>query len=343
MTQEKKKGLSRRWAAIKYKLSRKRINQNILTYTIAVLLATAGWFINKLGSDISAVGTSAVEYYGLPRNRILVPGLTTSELSITFSARGNNLLGTHGRLPGIRIDLSKLDIRTIPESDSSLKFVTNDDIRSQVEQQMPKDFHFVSLKPDTILLDFGASSTKKVPLVINHKITFAKQYRMASAPGISPDSITITGSAALVDTINCVYTETLQLENVKDSSRREKVKILKPNGITCPLTSAIVTLRAEKYTEGSVEVPIKQLNVPENVRLRIFSPKAVIKFNVGWNNYNRVNAEMFGVAVDYNDLNGIAKPHQLTIHLTKAPDNIGVTNITIVPQTVEYLAETIIN
>ncbi len=342
MAEKKEKSWLRKTKALIHKIKRTRINQKLLIYIIMVAVATAAWTINKVGSTISTAGTCEVEYYGLPKNRIIVPGITTSEIRINFSARGTQLLGKHGKLPVIRIDLSKLDIRTFPDSDSTLKFVTNDDIRAQVEQQMPTGFHFESLSPDTILIDLGASAKKKVPVVLQHKITFAKQYRLAGQPDLYPDSVIINGSEMIMDTVNCIYTEPLVVSSLKDSISRSRVQLIMPKGITCPLKRADVTIHTEKFTEGSVSVNIRQLNVPDNVALRLFKQKGTIKYHIGWKNYQKVSEDMFSLTVDYNEMCEINRAKYLPIHLTpQYPDALGITNITISPDMVECLPESI--
>ena len=333
-----KKTLRRRAKALMYKLRRKRINQNALTYLVMVVIALTFWFINRIGSTITTEATFKVEYYGLPQNCILVPGVTTEMLKISLSARGGLLLTHRGAYSPIRIDLSKLDIRTFPESDSTLKFVTVDDIRAQVEAQMPDKYKFESLKPDTIKLDFGVSNHVKVPVILDHDITFESQYRLAGPPSLQPDSITIDGSAIIIDTIQAIHTELLSLHKLSQTTT-QKVRLVIPNGVKCPLTSTDATISVEKFTENAIEVPIRAINIPDSVSLRIFSQNVTIKFNVGWNNYNKVSREMFTAEVDYNDLTGIKKPQFLTVRITKKPEDMGVSNITISPETVEYLIE----
>ena len=333
-----KKTILRKAKALIYKLKRKRFNRDTITYFLMVLIAITFGFINKMGSTITNESDFKVEYYGLPNNSMLVPGVTTDALRITLSARGAALVKHRGGYSPIRIDLSKLDIRTFPESDSTLKFVTDDDIRAQVEAQLPADYKFVSLKPDTIKLDFGMLHHVKVPVVLDYAITFEKQYRLAGAPTLQPDSITIGGPAIIVDTINSILTEPLSLNRLSESTV-QRVRFVIPDGVSCPLTSTDATINVEKFTEHSVEVPIRTVNVPDTVSLRFFSQRAVIRFNVGWNNYNKITREMFAAEIDYKELTGITRPQFLTVRISKMPEDMGVTNITISPETVEYLIE----
>ena len=332
-----KKTILRKLKAFLYRLKRKRFNKNTLTYLVMTVIALTFWFINKIGSTITTEANFKVEYYGLPNNSMLVPGITTDMLRITLSARGGVLLAHRGDHSPIRIDLSKLDIRTFPESDSTLKFVTDDDIRTQVEAQIP-DYKFISLKPDTIKLDFGVLRHIKVPVKLDYEISFEKQYRLESDPQLQPDSITIGGPAIIIDTITAINTEKIVLNNLKESTV-QKVRFLIPDGIDCPLTSTDATINVEKFTENSIEVPIRTVNVPDTVTLRFFSQKATIRFNVGWANYNKISREMFAAEIDYNDLLGFNRPQFLAVRITKKPEDMGVTNITISPETVEYIIE----
>ncbi len=333
-----KKTILRKAKALIYKLKRKRFNRNTLTYIVMVLISLTFWVIAKMGSTITTEIDFKVEYYGLPHNSMLVPGVTTDMLRITLSARGTELVKHRGGYSPIRIDLSKLDIRTFPESDSTLKFVTDDDIRAQVETQMPAGYKFLSLSPDTIKLDFGILRNVKVPVILDQDITFEQQYRLAGTPTLQPDSITIGGPAIIVDTIKAIHTETLTLDKLSESTV-QKVRFVIPDGVNCPLTSTDATINVEKFTEHSIEVPIRTVNVPDTVNLRIFSQKATIRFNVGWGNYNKISREMFGAEIDYKDLTGVTRPQFLTVRISKKPDGMGVTNVSISPETVEYLIE----
>ena len=95
----------------------------------------------------------------------------------------------------------------------------------------------------------------------------------------------------------------------------------------------------EKFTEHSVEVPIRIIHIPDTVSLRVFSQNATIRFNIGWNNYKKISREMFAAEVDYNDLTGSIRPQFLTVKITKTPEDMGITNISISPETVEDLIE----
>lgn len=322
------------------RLRYKRINPRVMVYLVMVLISALLWFFNKTGSTVSTVTEYKVEYFGLPKDHYLLPGITTQALFLTISAKGSLFLTHTSQNPPLRIDLSKLDIRQFPDSDSTLKFVTNDDVRPIVEAQLPSDYKCLAVKPDTIKLDFGRSMMKKVPVVLDYDVTFEKQYRFSKKPLLQPDSVEVSGSVNIMDSVLFVETEHIELKGLKDSIS-QKVRLKIPKDIFCNLYFSQVDFFVEKFTENTLEIPIRCVHVPDSVNLRIFPQKISLKYNVGWANFNNISPEMFLATVDYAELSGEKKPKYLTVNILKYPESFGVTNITFQPESVEYLVERI--
>lgn len=338
----KKGSVKRKIEAAFFKLRRKRINQKLLVYLVMVLISAFFWFFNKSGETINSVMTFKLDFFGLPQNHYLLPGITTGELNVTVSARGAYFLTHNGSSFPIKIDLSKLDIRTFPDADSTLKFVTNDDIRSMVDAQMPAECKCVSIKPDTIKLDFGRSATKKVPIHLEYDITFDRQFRLAQEPILSPDSVDVTGSINVIDSIAFVQTEKISIAQINES-KMLKARLLAPKDVISALAFTEVNFRIEKFTENSIEIPIKTVNVPDSVNLRVFPQTVTLRYNISWANFNSVSPEMFNAVVDYSDLFAPVRPKFLPVKIAKFPDNMGVTNMQLSPEGVEFIIERNLN
>lgn len=324
------------------KIRRMKINRNLLVYMVSVVLASIFWFLNKTGSYISTSKEFRVEYSGIPGDKILLPGVTTSSLKVGVSVKGSLLLTSGNFQDFLRIDLSKLTLRNVPYADSTLKYISDDDIRQQIEAQLPTDFKFVSVEPDTIFLDFGRSVSKKVPVMLDADISFESQYRAADGIIIVPDSVEISTSAIIADSITFVKTEHLELLNLQEPVQRH-VQFVVPSEVTCPTLYTDLKINTEKYTEQTLVLPIRQINTPDSILLRVFPQTATIKFFVGWSNYQRISKDMFSIAVDYADLNSPLKSDLLSIKLTRSPEKLGVTDIRISPLSVEYLVERNVN
>ena len=338
-------GIRRKFRNLKaafLKIRRMKINRNLLVYLVSVVLATIFWFLNKTGSYIYPTKEFRVEYSGIPGDKILLPGVTTSSLKVVVSVKGSVLLTSGSFQDFLRIDLSKLNLRNVPHADSTLKYISDDDIRQQIEAQLPADFKFVSLQPDTIFLDFGRSVTKKVPVILDADISFDSQYRAADGIILQPDSVEISTSAIIADSVTNVKTEYLELLNLQEPVQRH-VQFIIPSEVTCRTLYTDLKINTEKYTEQTLVLPIRQINTPDSILMRVFPQSATVKFFVGWSNYQRISKDMFSIAVDYADLNSPLKSDLLSIKLIRSPEKLGVTDIRISPSSVEYLVERNVN
>ena len=317
-------GIRRKFRNLKaafLKIRRMKINRNLLVYMVSVVLASIFWFLNKTGSYITTSKEFRVEYSGIPGDKILLPGVTTSSLNVGVSVKGSLLLTSGNFQDFLRIDLSKLTLRNVPHADSTLKYISDD---------------------DTIFLDFGRSVTKKVPVILDADISFDSQYRAADGIILQPDSVEISTSAIIADSVTYVKTEYLELLNLQEPVQRH-VQFIIPSEVTCRTLYTDLKINTEKYTEQTLVLPIRQINTPDSILMRVFPQSATVKFFVGWSNYQRISKDMFSIAVDYADLNSPLKSDLLSIKLIRSPEKLGVTDIRISPSSVEYLVERNVN
>ncbi len=322
-----------------YLKGRFKINRKLIVYMVFVVISAIFWFINKTGSTITAQLDYDVEYFNFPKDKLVLRQSSTSNVKITVTALGAYLVGLHGKMPPLRIDLSKIESSAWESgADSTIKLIVADAIKSQIENQLPLHFKYVDINPDTICLEFGQSILKKVPVVLDAEISYYQQFRNAKPISVYPDSVDILGNIKIVDTINEIKTEFLKIKDLQENITR-KLKLNTPEGIVCSNVYTDLNIEVEKFTEQIVELSVRQVNVPDSVTMRIFPPTVTVSFNVGWKNYGRAASDMFSVLVDYKDLVGQSvKPNILPVKLLRKPD-LGLSDIKIKPEGVEYLIE----
>jgi hypothetical protein len=93
----------------------------------------------------------------------------------------------------------------------------------------------------------------------------SRQYDTTGTILIDPDSVTITGPAASISEVNSVKTEMLQLNNLKGSIR-QKIGLVKSHLVTTEVDEVTVLVPVEKFTEGSMEIPVHSINVQQVIR-----------------------------------------------------------------------------
>ncbi len=202
-----------------------------------------------------------------------------------------------------------------------------------VRKQMYASTTVTSVKPERLEVDYCLGMAKKVSVRLNGDIVPASDHYLSHVQ-ITPEKVTVYSSKEKLDSITHVVTERLRVHNFDDSvSRYVNLKSIKGARITPQRVR--VDLYPDVLTEGSVEVPITIVNMPEGVNVRTFPSRVRVKFSVGASQYKNVNAGQFCVELDYKDIrpNGDKCP----LHLTVQPK--GLANASLEFGEVDYLIE----
>ena len=97
-----------------------------------------------------------------------------------------------------------------------------------------------------------------------------------------------------------------------------------------------IGLYPDILTEETIDVPVKAINMPEGKVLRTFPSKVKVSFIVGASMFRTINADMFSVVVDYNEL--MEQPSdKCNIYLKSSPQS--VRNASLQINQVDYLIE----
>jgi len=106
-------------------------------------------------------------------------------------------------------------------------------------------------------------AVKKVPVILNYSLKCEPQYEMTGEPVVTPDSVLISGNAALVASVNSVHSENLSIRGVS-SDVQGVADIHTPKGISVSVPGVVYSLRVKRYVEESVTLPVTVRNVPSD-------------------------------------------------------------------------------
>jgi len=274
-----------------------------------------------------------VNYINFPDQRIVVNDLPKS-ITLMIKTSGFRILAyrfTSTKEPVV-IDVAaslkgnldpKNDLIAVPSASLSDDFIL----------QLGNDYSITGFAPDSILFTFSNKASKRVPVLLQSVITFNKQHDTTGSVLLDPDSVTITGPSASIADVNFVKTELLQLSNLK-SSVRQKVGLEKTHLVTSAVDHVTVLIPVEKFTEGSMEVPVHAINVQPGFVLKTFPDKVKVRYKVSLSQYNEVRAEMFDAVVDASGLPD-DRTRQLKVKLETAPHFIRT--VIIEPEKTDYI------
>lgn len=315
------------------KKSNLRIDRNIITYLICVVIATILWFLNALNKDYSAVISYPVKYVNLPQGKHLISDLP-STLSLEVRAKGFALLGH-------RISTSFLPItfnvntysNHLLEKDEVFEYTLNtNEIKDKIGNQLNTEIKLLDITPATIEFKFAQSVEKRVAVrpVVNY--TLKRQYILNQITA-TPDSVLVSGPATIIDTLRYISTKSLRLKDLGKSVTKE-VELTPLRGCTVDDATVKLDLQVEQFTETKKTIRLQARHVPGSFYLRLFPDNVNITYDVGLSNYEKITNQDFEFYVDYDQTQSSS---YLDVKVGKTPAFIK--NLVFSPQKVEYIIE----
>lgn len=201
----------------------------------------------------------------------------------------------------------------------------------------------VSRRPDVYEIFFNYGQCKVVPTRLYGSINASDDYNIVSSE-VSPATVKVYASKAVLDTLKCVYTETVRVNDLK-GKKTIGIKFRQEPGIKIVPSTGTLTIDADRYAEKTVQVNVRSINLPAHTTLRTFPSKVDVTFQVATSQYQDITEEAFDIVIDYNKLpkalvsgaTGEKSAIKYVLALTDVP--LGVRHARIVPDEVECIIE----
>ena len=309
------------------------LNRRISVFLICVLIAALFWFLNALTKNYYTIISFPVAYQNLPQDKVLTRKLPKS-ISLSLYAEGYHLLYHKLKFnrDTIYIDVSNLNIyKTGKTYEARLPTTSKFD---KIADQFSSEIKITRIIPDTIYFSFGNKKSKMIPVKVNAKVTFEKQYRMKDEIIYKPSAVLVEGLATLVDSIQVVETDSLIIDMLNKTMVKElKIKLPEQyESLSLSSDHVMAKVEVEQYTEATKEVPINIVNLPKDFSIKTFPEKVTITYLVAFSDFDNVTADHFKATVDYNKIN---TTNRLNVEISIAPDFVKV--VKVVPSKVEYI------
>lgn len=260
-------------------------------FIVCLAISTILWFTREMGKDYEKQLSIKLRFENLPKSKALVSTMP-SKLLVTVQSTGWGLLRQY--IMGedcIVIDVSALDEKGVTQ------FSTKE---SSLFSNFGTQLHVVEVYPSEITFRYEPVASKRVPVKTDISITFARQYELDGDIVVSPDTITIYGASATLDKISEVECESLELKKMKDSFAKS-LKISPINNVDFSTSKVKISGKIEKFTEQSISIPIKLLNVPtdSSVVVDLMRDKVVVQFLIPINRVEDYFPSDFEAVADY--------------------------------------------
>ncbi len=308
------------------------LNRRVITFLICVLISVFFWLMMSLSKEYNISVSFPVKYVNIPEDKVLSNQLPPF-IDIDIKASGFNLLIYKFKQHRETILIDINDSKSLSYKNHYYLFTGSriDKITAQFNNQIK----ILKISPDTIFLNFNKKVSKTVPVKANLHVNFDNHYQQTDSIQLTPSSITISGAADVINKINQVETVPVNLRNITKTISLDLAILKTPELKLVDLSQSKVhaIVNVEKYTEASVELLIEVENLPAGYSLKIFPDKVSVKYNVAFDDYEKINALQFSAVVDYAKIE--QGNNKLKIQLIKYPSEIR--SIKLSTEKVEYI------
>ena len=184
------------------------LQQNVATYGVCLVIATALWFLNALNKTYVTEISYPVKYTDFPKGKLLVSELP-EEMTLEIKAHGFALLRykISTAFQPIVFNVNSYSNGVIEKNDLLSFTVTTAEVKERINSQLNQDIELLNIKPESVTFEFSRFQTKTVPVIPQVTYTLKHQYILRKDITVTPDSLRIEGPASIVDTLRAIYTK----------------------------------------------------------------------------------------------------------------------------------------
>jgi hypothetical protein len=315
---------------------RSSIDRDVITFSFFLLLSFVFWYLNSLQKDVEYNIKYPVRFVNLPEARVLVEDLP-SRLDLYLKGPGYSIvkLKLAGNRTPVILDVSTINYRRVPGSRTLSYYIMTSGLIPKLKNQLRAECEITSIRPDTLFFSFDRIISKQVKIVPDIDITTERQYLVKGNIIVDPDTVTLKGPKRILDTINTIKTRHKKLKGINQTITRS-LALASSKEYSVSVKKTTLTIPVEQFTEAEINVPVKILNSPDSIKIRIFPDAVTVKFLVAISDYKKIRETPFEVVLDIAkaDLNSSGK---LPVVISKTPPFVSSVRVT--PAEVDFLIE----
>ncbi len=292
-------------------LKSKKVNVFLLFLVLALLFSV----LTKLSEDYTQTIAFNIETINIPEDKVIVRD-SSHVIQITLTTYGFRLMKYYMTKPSIKVDFQNLD------KNATHYFWAQKREFPNVVSQFDPNIKIEGVNPDTILFRYDVNNIKKVPVVLDADINYSPGFDMIEDYKLAPDSIKVIGPKVLTDSITQVFTKLLKLNDI-NANIMASVQLQLPEDleeVKFSQDQVVVTAKVEKFTEGSIVVPVNIINIPDDVKIKFYPKTVSVLYYTSLTNFKTISSSSFIIECDYNELK--AQDTYLIPKITQYPERV---------------------
>ncbi|MDZ4839206.1 MAG: hypothetical protein SGJ04_04300 [Bacteroidota bacterium] len=230
---------------------------SVLTFGVCVLVSFFLWLLFSLNDNYTHTIHIRIRYNNYNANYRYIDPLP-QVITATVTARGWDFINENFTIlqPEIKISVADFDKSEV----ISVQY-----IRTRIAQVLPNKVVIHDINPGSISLTKIKTKSKRVKIIPDFQVQLEAGYDFSDATIINPDSVSISGDAAVLSKVYFIKTEQLK-GKTKGNRTFSDVELIEPTG-NIILDKKTVTLKifTDILTEKNLKVTTPVPNYPEQI------------------------------------------------------------------------------
>ena len=217
-----------------------------LTFVICLVVTLFLWTPMKLSKNLLRELSVPVVITNLPADKVLIPSPENNYMKLLAEGNGFALLKAYSQNPVLHIDFQDLQ----PIDTHSYCLTKNG--KDKLNNSYLSNFRIRTVVNDTLQLN----------------VEYAKEYQLTELR-IEPDSVTVSGSKAVIDTLRAITFTYHQRRIAKENFRKDyplkNTPLLHYNTHRVAMQAFV-----DKVSEQLLRVPVQVINAPAGSQVKVF-------------------------------------------------------------------------
>ena len=294
-------------------------------FLLFVFVSFLFWISTKLSNTYTLEQSFNVVWSNIPDDIVMLDNPHKINASVTAS--GIEIII-------YRLFKSEINISLINADFSSSIGKVN--IRNQkflIQQQLFENTLINQINPISFNIYYSRLDEKMIVVVPKAQINLRAGYLRNESLSSLPDSISVIGPKSILDSLKYIETVPFKAKDVFETFSK-KVNLKSIPNLKFGSKKVTLKLSISRYSEKEFTLPIKIVNLPSGVRVKLFPPNAKARVTMPVSILNNVKVSDFSLEVDYNTTK-TDKIKELNLYMHRQPP--GVKQIIWEPKYVNYL------
>lgn len=298
----------------------KKVHPNYIVFSLFFGISSFFWLLNALGKTYTLSVPYTLEYQNIPDN---FTSVESSQQQIMVEQTGSGysffkyyIFDTYFVIP---IDVNEYVTDTNKNS-HKIKIPAYDFLAKNHSEL----FEIHSVEPQTISNTISRIIQKKVPVRANLSITCKDNFGFTAPNILEPDSIELEGAKIVLDTVQYVYTELLEREDLS-SSFSVSLNLVPIPGVKFEKSYIQFSSEVDEKLFHIIEVPIDMSLVPEKEQRRISESVVIISYAIFSTEYDEDMDTVMKAVANYTK--NSKKEKRIPISIQNVPEGISILSV----------------